>query len=186
MKPLCLTVGTQRSHKLCFKEGSVRISLGSHVSLPSQSHWTSYLILCHGNLVGFLEVKPMKLWGPSKTAAPILVHTQSQAVPQNYCLSIPASYSSSGSCCRWADLGHDPLNSSLRVAVWPPASVLCWIPDQTLIFSLLSFFLGSDNFQTLYLVELKPEVNTWAIHIQTNKDTVWFCFSSSTNRLHRC
>lgn len=75
-------------------------------------------------------------------------------------------YGSSGFCYKLGNYGCNFLNSlvspALRVVVFFMISLLWWIQEKFLIFSLLSFFLvvriESDDFQALHMLDQIPAV----------------------------
>ena len=96
---MCLALGTQRSTTPVFGGVLVCISQGLHFSLQSEPLGDPTWIFAVRTWRAS-GGKATKLCGPLKTAGPLLVHTQPPAIHENYRLSVPTSYSSSGFCSR--------------------------------------------------------------------------------------
>lgn len=74
---------------------------------------TSFLAFNHENVLGFLEVKPMKVWSPPANTVIWdfctlkLVCTEPPTIDLNYHLKVLTVYGSSEVCSRSADHGCD-------------------------------------------------------------------------------
>lgn len=136
------------------------------VPFPWQSQWGwgFFSDLHCDNLRRLLEVKPMKEcpqdWNPQEFFTLTLAHTQPRAIYQNYHLSDPTVYGSSGFCSRWADL--DSLNVPDSRFQGGSLPSVFWLVQGNCWFSLYSDSShckdSSDNSQALSMLRLKVEV----------------------------
>lgn len=120
--------------------------------MPARPSRGSFLPLYTENLVGFLEVKPMKVWASRYDSSPpkflnlMLVHTQPPALHQNDHTDVPLVCGSSGLCSRqWIStvaLQNSPVSPNLRVVVCLVTSVFHIIQERFICdFSICQLFL---------------------------------------------
>lgn len=91
--PMGPAVGTQ-GNNTCVLRKALWLIHKDYTSPPVRAIGGSYLSLHLENLVGFLEEKPMKLWGPHKVSAHLLVCSQPPVTDQSGHLTIPVCYRS--------------------------------------------------------------------------------------------
>lgn len=141
-----------------------------HFPLPLPETWGVFLALYCENVVVFQAVKPIKVWGlcynpsPHQFLAFIIVHTLPPAICPSYCLSVP-TYDSSSFCSRCAALGcaclYWPLSRLQGSGLSYDLNSLMGPKKGTdFQFVQLSSYCndGSNDFQTLCISDLKPEV----------------------------
>lgn len=123
------------------------------------------------SLVRFIEVKSMEMWGPPQGLQPqefltvTQVHASLRTTCQSYDLDVPASFRCSrGSVSgklMWLWFSVVTCLSRFWRAVCPATSIPWWVQEKSLVLKFVPFCScckdGSDDFQVLYMMELKLE-----------------------------